>query len=101
MIRNVRVIHREINTWVRANTFEGSLDTPFGVDQTMFEKNYPRGTSTEQVWADIREQMLVTFFGVFYPQVVDVTKQILSMFKKEGCNNQTFMNFCQSRESGL
>lgn len=74
MIRRVKVIHREINTWARGNTFEGSQNNPFHPNQVMFEKDYPRQVPTEVVWEELRQNMMVAFFGIFYPQVVDSTK---------------------------
>ena len=74
MIRKIKVIHREINTWARGNTFEGSLDTPFRANQVMFEKTYPRDVPTPVVWEELRRNMMVAFFGIFYPQVVDSTR---------------------------
>ena len=72
MIRKVEVIFKESAIWSRGNITK-PLIPPFRDGQVILSKEYPRGTPVEEIWSDIRDEMMGYFFAVFYPQVIAQT----------------------------
>jgi hypothetical protein len=76
MIRDVEVQYREESVWARGREYSADLAAAlfgFSEGKTLFKKHYKRGTPTESVWSDLRDNMSSYFIEVMYPGIVQKT----------------------------
>lgn len=76
MIRDVEVRYREESVWARGQEYEAELAAAlFNLSQgkVLFKKSYTRGTATDSVWNDLRENLSSYFIEIMYPGIVQRT----------------------------
>jgi hypothetical protein len=76
MIRDVEVRYREEAVWTPRSPYKAELAAAlfsFREGKVMFKKHYSKGTSTEAVWNDMRDNLSSYFIEIMYPGIVQRT----------------------------
>lgn len=70
MIRRIEIIYKVRSVWARGTTFDATPTVPLKGGQVLFERDYPRGVRTSEIWRELQTSMINNFFLIFYPAVV-------------------------------
>lgn len=72
MIKRVRIFGRRNAVWSKGSVYEAlpTVRREILEERLLFDKEYPKGTPTREIWSEIRESMINYFFDIFYPAVV-------------------------------
>jgi hypothetical protein len=76
MIRDVEVRYREESVWARGNEYKAELASylfDFKEGKVLFKRHYNKGTPTETVWNDMRDNLSNYFIEIMYPGIVQRT----------------------------
>lgn len=76
MIKDVEVRYREESVWARGVNYTADLAAAlfgFSEGKSLFSRHYQRGTTTDQVWNDLRDNLSSYFIEVMYPGIVQKT----------------------------
>jgi hypothetical protein len=74
MIKRVRIItNMENAVWSDGYAYPASGKRLLADNQTLYDKNFDRGTSMDNIWRDLRENVMVHFFSIFFPSVIEQT----------------------------
>lgn len=76
MIKDVEVQYREESVWARGQEYKAELSAAlfgFNEGKSLFRRHYKKGTPTEQVWNDLRENISDYFIEIMYPGIVQRT----------------------------
>lgn len=75
MIRRIEIIFHETAVWAKGTSYDVvPVGVPMAEGEVVFQRDYPRGTSIENIWKELRDSMVDYFFLVFYPSVVWQTR---------------------------
>jgi len=75
MIRRVRVIfNRDNAVWSGGSSFPATESCLIEDGKVLYDRIYEGGRSMTDAWGDLRENLIVYFFQIFYPAVVDLTR---------------------------
>jgi hypothetical protein len=80
-IKRIRVKYTRTSVWSEGSVYR-AIKVPFKEGQVLWEKSYPRTARIDDIWRDIRVNMIGRFFDIFYPAVVEQT--FASPTKKPG-----------------
>jgi hypothetical protein len=72
MIKRIKVYGRKAGVWSRGGIFLVPPISPTEIltESVLFEKEYPEGTLTRDIWREIREAIIKHFYNIFYPAIV-------------------------------
>lgn len=92
MIKDVEVQYREESVWARGREYTADLAAAlFDLKEgkTLFKRHYNRGTSTQKVWDDLRDNLSDYFIEIMYPGIVQRTVTLRTPPKFGGTTKYT------------